>query len=482
MDGTEERVIELANRKTAREYYKDKNLQNLLNAVFRKYYGQNGVRGNAAIKIQSAEEAQRLQDYFGNRLERRIRPDIEIEISLKYFAEELEQGYKLTIPDLYEILHGVPLLTRADQKQLRESAWEDLFDKVNAKLQNLHSEFVEKSRILSEETFHWFERIKGGKAPGFMILKSAVNKDKEEANKALAYCMNALWYLLVDRETMLNEIASVNKKVEIPIFASYVTKRPHGFDWSELAGRLLWNALYDIDQQRIQLGRQNANGKLEVPEFMHRRQIYRNFGLLDDDISSFFHVFAHGFTTSRSLRTLNLREIEMMNPFPFYKSLYMIENPSVFSYLVDEIVNQFNMNDLSLEEIPKSFPALLCTSGRPRSATMMFVTKCLESNPGCTVHCSWDMDVAGVQMMHNMQEQFYARVEAWKMDAETYRSKHGDEQYVLLSPQDKKVLAKLSDRLSKVMVEVGIKVFQEEFARDLKNDMLQAIDREVLQD
>lgn len=55
-------------------------------------------------------------------------------------------------------------------------------------------------------------------------------------------------------------------------------------------------------------------------------------------------------------------------PVPFYKSLYMIENPSVFSYLVDEIVNQFNMNDFSLEEIPKSFPALLCISGRPRSA------------------------------------------------------------------------------------------------------------------
>lgn len=85
-----------------------------------------------------------------------------------------------------------------------------------------------------------------------------------------------------------------------------------------------------------------------------------------------------------------------------------------------------------------------------------------------------------VQMMHNMQEQFYTRVEAWKMDAETYRSKYGDGQYVLLSAKDKKVLEKLSDRLSKVMVEVGIKVFQEEFAGDLKNDVILQIDREVL--
>lgn len=474
-----ERGIQLANRKTAREYYKDKKLQNLLNAVFKKYHGQNGVRGNAVIEVQSAEEAQRLQDYFGNRLERLIKPGMKIEIPLKYFAEELEKGYKLAIPDLYEILYNVPLLTRADQKQLKESAWEDLFDKVSVSLQNLYSENVGENSILDEESFCWFERIKTGKAQGYMILKSVLNKDKEEANKAFFYCMKALWYLLVDKETMLNQVASVNGKIENPIFANFITKSPHGFDWNKPAGRLLWHALYDIDQHRIKFGKQNANAKLVVPEFMHRRQIYRNFGLLDDDISSFSHVFAYEFTTSLSPRTLNLNEVEAKKHFPFYKSLYIIENPSVFSYLVDEIVNYIDVKGFSLEQIPKSFPALLCTSGRPRDAAKLFVSRCLEVNTECRIYCSWDMDLQGVQMLEDMKEQFYVRIEAWRMDAETYRSKYGNGNNLLLSLQDKKILKEKPDDLSKVMVEVGMKVYQEEIARDLKNDVLQEIDREV---
>lgn len=404
---------------------------------------------------------------------------MKIEVPLKYFAEELERGYKLNIPDLYEILYGTPLLTRADQKQLKESAWEELFNQVSIDLQNSHKNFMQKYGALESESFHWFERIKEGKASGYMILKSTINKDKEETNEALLYCMDALWYLLVDRETMLKNVASVNEKIENPIFAGFVTKSPHGFDWSKPAGRLLWHALYDIDQHRIQSGKQNVNGKLVVPEFMHKRQIYRNFGLLDDDISSFSHVFAHEFTTSSSPRTLNLNEVEAKKIFPFYKSLYIIENPSVFSYLVDDIVNYIDVKGFSLEQIPKSFPALLCTSGNPRSAAKLFVSRCLEINPECRIYCSWDMDLQGVQMMEEMKEQFSVRIEAWRMDAETYRSKYGNGNNLLLSLKDKKILKEKPDDLSRVMVEVGMKVYQEEIARDLKNDVLEEIDREI---
>ena len=82
-------------------------------------------------------------------------------------------------------------------------------------------------------------------------------------------------------------------------------------------------------------------------------------------------------------------------------------------------------------------------------------------------------------MMEEMKEQFSVRIEAWRMDAETYRSKYGNGNNLLLSLKDKKILKEKPDDLSRVMVEVGMKVYQEEVARDLKNDVLEEIDREI---
>lgn len=468
--------MELAHRKTAKQYYGDPHLSHLLTAAFKKYQGQNGVRGNAKIRVSSSAEAQRLQNYFGNRVSRLIRPGTELEVPLKIFAEELQQGYELTIPDLYEVLYDEPLLTKSEQRQLQELEWTQLFAQVSQVLKEKHGWDL-KNKMFAAATFHWFERLQTGAAAGYRVLKSALSKQGDAA-LALSQCINALWHLFAGKEAMFETLKVSNRRIQIPIFANFVTRNPHAFDWSRTAGRLLWYALYDIDHQMVKAGQKTANEKLVVPEYMQRRQIYRNFGLLDDDISSFSHVFAPQFIAGTSPRTLNLSEILSLKTFPIYSALYVFENPSVFSFIVDEVVHFLDASGLSLEQLPESFPVLVCTSGQSRHAATAFITECLKASPDCQGYYSGDLDLPGIQMMLKIRDTFSANFEAHRMDVATYRQ-NSDADHLPLSRQDKTVLRKLSGDLPKVMVELGIKVYQEDFAKDLKKDVIEVISREV---
>jgi hypothetical protein len=468
--------MELTYRKTARQYYGDLHLSNLLHAVFKKYQGQNGVRGNARIRVSSSAEAQRLQNYFGNRINRLIHPGAELEVPLKFFAEELQQGYRLTIPDLYEVLYNEALLTKNEQKQLKEFAWIQLFEKAKQELEQ-NVGFDLNYELFCAETFNWFARLKNGAASGYRVLASALNKGDDAAG-ALLKCAKALWHLFVGKEAMFEALKVNTCKVPIPMFASFVTRNPHAFDRKETAGRLLWYALYDIENQLIKAGEKTINEKLVVPEYMHRRQIYRNFGLWDDDISSFSHVFAPQFISGTSPRTLNLNEILAMKPFPVYSHLYVFENPSVFSHIVDEIVHFLEKNGLSLEQIAEKFPALVCTSGQSRHASTAFIAECLKANPECRGYYSGDLDLPGIHMLLNIQNTFSVNFAAHRMDDITYRQ-YADAVHLPLSFQDKKVIKKITGDLPKVMVELGVKVYQEEFAKDLKEDVIDVISREL---
>lgn len=472
--------MELAYRKTAREYYTDSLFGNLLTAVFKKYQGQNGVKGNAQIRVTSGAEAERLQNYFGNRLSRLIHPGTVVEVPLKVFAEELQLGYNLSIPDLYELLYNQTLLTKLEQRQLMEEAWNRLFEQVRLQLKE-DVGFDLNDENFRNVSFNWFERLQTGQVPGYRVLKNVLNKG-EKAGEVLFLCMKGLWYLLVGMEAMLKELNISVNKVRIPVFAAFVTKDkdpdPHGFDWKESAGRLLWYALYNIDQQRVRAGQESTSENMIVPEYMQKRQVYRNFGLMDDNLSSFSHVFAPYFVSGTSPRTLNLGEIQTYGKFPAYLALYAFENPAVFSHIVDELVYFLDRSGLTLEQIPEKFPALVCTSGQPRSAALAFITECLKANPACPVRYSGDLDLPGVQMMWGMQKQFTVNFEALRMDVRNYRN-HSDLPHLLLSLQDKKVLEKEQDNLAKVMVELGIKVYQEELVQDLTEDVLEVIRQEV---
>lgn len=470
--------MKFSQRKTAKEYYSDPLLSNLLNAVFKKYRGQNGVRGNASIKVISIDEAKRLENYFANRIQNLIRPGTELKIPLIYFDEELNLGYGLTIPDLYEVLYDEPLLTKTEQRELKEVRWYSLFGEVSRKFKEKIGVPIENKEF-SKKTFWWYERLKEGKAPGYRSLSYSLNKG-DKAVDILLNCMEALWYLLMEKNVLLERVSGEENTgcVEIPVFASEITSDPHEFDRSNPSGILLLNALDEIYSQKQKMDDIRDRNALVIPDFMRRRQIFRSFGLYDDDISSFVHLFAPPYIENSAPRTINLREVTEYKKIPYYSEIYIFENPSVFSFLVREVIYFLDINRISLEDIADFFPALVCTSGRARNAALLFINECLKVNLKCKVYYSGDLDVPGVQMLKEMQNQFPENVEALKMDVKSYVEK-ANYNNLPLSDVDCKVLSKMSSDLEKIMAQYGVKVYQEIYTKELKNELISIIKNNI---
>lgn len=464
--------METRARKSAKQYYSDPLLHNLLEAAFKKYRGQNGVRGNIYIEVVSMEEAIKLQEFFGERLKRLIRPSTTIEVPMKVFAEEIAKGYKLDICELYELLNDTTLLTNLEKRQVKNQTWQTLFDQVDTLFMN-HIGISVKNEALDSVTFNWFERLQEGRALGYKVVQHTVRKNLDSA-EMIFYCLKALWYLFVENKIMLDTLGVSVVALPLPMLAEYITNDPHAFDMKFPAGRLLSHALDDIHNQQIKSKQIKENDELLVHDGMRRRYIYRASGIILDDISSYVHAFVPNEYYGSTAKTLNLSELHASQSWFESGDLYVFENPSVFSFLVLETLHFLEVEGITSKQIPENFPILVCTSGQARDAAKLFIAKCVEFNPSCTIYYSGDFDLPGVQMKMNIES--LGNVEFMRMDASTYR-KYIQPESLPLSKQDINILERMEGDLPKAMSELEKKVYQERITKDLREDWIQVVRR-----
>lgn len=434
--------------------------------LYRKKFESYGAFGTVPMR-PTAEEEKALRGFLGVRYKESRFPSADFEKAV------IEAGYSASLLELLELYYGCQLSTKREQKELRLSAWTNLFVRVERDFITRFNVSNIDLEIFIQKTFNWFQRLKEGDAKGYRVLRTVFDRDTNAYSELLT-CLSALWYLLMRKDEMFKERAISTGKIRLPMFAAYVTEDPHAFDKTNALGRLLWNALNDINSQSLKLNGNDDSETTVMPEYLSERQIYRNFDVLDDDLSSISHIFVPHLVKGTSPRTLNLREIEEMTQVPKYSSLYIIENPSVISYLVDETIHFLNLNKFSLEQLPSDFPVLLCTIGQARTASKVFIEKCLEANPSCVIYYSGDLDVPGVQMLNNMKEQFSAEFYAWRMDTSIYRD------YVApkskpLSDTDLINLQGLEGGLVKEMIQIKAKVYQESFGKKLRSDWIKEV-------
>jgi len=431
--------------------------------LYRKKFESYGALGK--VQMQPTEEEEKaLRGFLGMRYKAPRFPAADFEKAV------VEAGYTVSLLELLELYYGHQLSTKREQKELKLSNWMDIFAQVERDFVNEFNISNTDLEDFNQKTFNWFQRLREGDVKGYRILKAVFDKETDVYSD-LSACLSALWYLLMRKDEMFKECGISTGKIRLPMLAAYITQDSHAFDKANALGRLLWSALNDISSRNLKLSGSIENDMTLMPEYLFERQIYRNFDILDDDLSSISHVFVPHLVKGNSPRTLNLREIEEIKQFPKYSSIYIIENPSVISYLVDETIHFLNLNSFSLEKLPPDFPVLLCTIGQARTASKVFIGKCLEANPSCVIYYSGDIDVPGIQMLNNMQEHFSVEFYAWRMDASIYRT------YITpkskpLSDADLKDLQGLEGDLVKKMIHIKAKVYQELFGKELRSDWI----------
>ncbi|MFB9752799.1 TIGR02679 domain-containing protein [Paenibacillus hodogayensis] len=434
--------------------------------LYCKKFESYGAFGTVPMR-PTEEEEKALRGFLGIRYKGPRFPAADFEKAAR------EAGYSVSLLELLELYYGHQLSTKRQQKESKLSAWANLFIQVELDFITRFNISNTELEIFIQQTFNWFQRLKEGDAKGYRVLRTVFDRDTNVYSELLT-CLSALWHLLMRKDEMFERCGISTGKIRLPMFAAYVTEDSHAFDKTNAKGRLLWSALNDINSQSL-----NQNGNIDnhmsaIPEYLFERQIYRNFDVLDDDLSSISHVFVPHLVKGTSPRTLNLREIEEMEQLPKYSSIYILENPSVISYLVDETIHFLNLNEFSLEQLPPDFPVLLCTIGQARTASKVFIEKCLEASPNCIIYYSGDLDVPGIQMLNNMKEQFTAEFYAWRMETSIYRN-HVATKSKPLSDADLKILQELEGGLAKEMIQIKAKVYQELFGKELRGDWIKEV-------
>ncbi|MCB7068088.1 DUF2399 domain-containing protein [Enterocloster citroniae] len=458
---------------TAEEYYSDPHLKRLLNVVFNKYRSYGSGRGKVKLVISSQEEAERLQVFFGPQIRGLLRPGDLLSVDMGVIEEELGKCFMLTIPSLYELLYHKPLLTKKESLTKADAEWESLFIEAIGKIQRDENINI-VDRDFCDSTYDWLYRLwKKEPGSGYRIVQAGMKNYSQTIGDVIS-CLKALWHLFMGWEYVKQNEAVISDKVNLSTFSCYVFKDPRTLDPKKsLAGRLFFRALEDNYAHRY-CGKGEADPLEHAPSFMRKRMVYRLYHLCDDQVSSFFHKFTLDIYESMKKETVNLSNVEEMDQFEVKSNLFLIENPSVFHYLVDCLINYANSNKISLDLIRDRFPIVICTSGCLRAAVLEFVRRCIGRNSKCRIYFSGDFDRAGIEMMEKLEEYFPGNVSPFQMNEKIYLSKLSGKCREL-SEKDREILAGKNSKLARLMALHGKKVFQESIASDLWNVLLQEI-------
>lgn len=215
------------------------------------------------------------------------------------------------------------------------------------------------------------------------------------------------------------------------------------------------------------------------------REIYRVAGIADDDISTLVHVFIPW--ESGGLSILSLRQIERMKKVPFAGDLYVVENPAVFSTLID-------MTERWLEKggafrLSVDGPALLCTSGPASAAALRLLDRYVQEGPRCgTLYYSGDFDVKGIEIGNVLAARYRGQFRPWRFDSQSYAagSRSSNREGVRFSDEEcnrlKQMGAVWDDSLCRAMSGIGRKLFQEEQIAFYMEDWMCALEHAGVSD
>jgi len=443
----------------AAQYFGRPAFRRMLAAVWRKYASLGRIGGKAVVPDLSPDECEAIGEFFGWNL----RPGDTAEIPLTLFEAELrDSAFAIGLLELHQVLEGTPLLSRSERLLLRDAAWQQFFRTAR------ESAGTAMSRVAAE----WLSRLEQGCGAGLPALRELYKADPEEALSSLRVVVRVLDFLFAGAER------GAGRPIRLPVLAARISGDAHALDAGHPAGRMLLAVLReraDMEDGVASTGGGDAASELGAGDSREEedgsgtlklRELYRRFGILDDDLSSIVHWYVPVPDEPAMPRVWTLRQVEAAERIPRCSSLYVVENPAVFSTIVDAA------GPVVMDGDP---PALICTSGPASAAAIRWMQRALEySGDGCKLYYSGDFDIKGLSMARTLAGLFPERFAPWRFDSESYLTAIRSLPGPAFDGGELSRLANMVvewDRsLCAVMREVGRKVHQEALVEVLVRD------------
>lgn len=399
-------------------YFRQQGFTRFLDLMLRKYQSLGRWAGSVKLANLTPEEQEALSAFF----RRDLRHKNSTTIRLEDFEESLAQTKFAGIPAvaILEGLTGDVVLTRSQVLEERERNRIDYFAKL---------------RALFSHSFcqQWLTAIEQS-SEGTRSVQIAYEKDSTHLFQQMSWVLAAL----AELENIRGKGKSIDNFERLPVFALRITKNPHGFDLDSEAGKLLINALSVLrdldgdsavtaDMKALDKKNANKNGRTAVLSGSEAlNELFYHYGLLRDDLWNF--VTCSGLVAMdkeakelsvwvaasqhNSVLNVPLREVvKVQEIYPASRKhgniVYVVENPAVFSVLLDEA-----------EKNDRAYPALLCTHGQFKLSALLLMDKLVAS--GAVIYYSGDFDPEGLLMAESLLNRYPGSVAPWHYSKEAY--------------------------------------------------------------
>ncbi|HUC92072.1 MAG TPA: TIGR02679 domain-containing protein [Paenibacillus sp.] len=459
-----------------RSYFLKPGFRRMLAEVWRRYAGLEKVGGHAVIAAATAEECDAVNTFFGwNR-----KPGETIKVPLHLFERELENSsFPYTLAELHAVLTGKPLLTKTDRELLAREAWAAVFREVRETLlgegERIHSQLNE-----------WLERLMQGAAGGYRTLKELMRESPAAAVRQLTYAARAFNVILTGDAGVRSGSLQL-RSIRLPVLAAQVSGDAHALDRTRPAGRLFFQALKEsvhgneVGDSPVEGSFYNAVSDATAGlDSLLVRDIYRTAGIADDDISSIVHFYDPNGERPVLPGVLTLRQVEAAERFEPFTDVYVVENPPVFSTLVD--LAEAGMRAGTELSSGAHRPLLLCTSGPASAAALRLIDRFIEHGRWSgRLFYSGDFDIKGLEIGNVLAARYRERFTEWRFGAGTYaHGVEGNGRRLSFTGEERVRLGKFKALwdawLADDMVKSGYKLFQEQIVSMLGADWLNALE------
>lgn len=367
------------------EYFRKRPVYRKLFAKVRSKYESLGhFGGTVTLTGLSVQEKQELggflqKDYTENKTVSVSAASLEKALKSSRFA-------RLDWEEILEAYYGESLVGKKEQKLLETKRCEDFWGSILESCSNdSASEFLREVLVQKKE--------------GYFFLMQQYKEDKEELKKLLKNFTEAVTALAVLRET--------GKKELLPVFAATSTGNPHYFDEDTSAQKLLFLYLKRYLSAEKQEGLSRAEYKMKL---------YFEAGILKDELSNDVLVYGirawkkdgqlhegiEGFFRCREVMKLTLKTLGSLGVISgMEKRVYVVENPAVFSALVDKYPNS----------------TLVCGNGQPKLSVHLLLDRLAEHH---ILYYSGDFDPEGLLIARDIKIRYGEKAVLWNYRAELY--------------------------------------------------------------
>lgn len=373
-------------------YFKNRSVyQKLFQKMKEKYASLGHIGGKVVLTGLSREEKVQL----GGFLQKDYSENETITVSVRLLEKRLSESRfsGVSLEELLRAYFDEALLVKKDEKEKEQKKREDFFAKV----------LDEHKDTLSGK---WLKKVLDNQTLGYEICMQQYRENPAKFQGLLSNVLRGIEYLPVCQGLQTNTDLG-RKKELLAVFAAKVTGNPHYFDTGTVGEKLLFAFLCDFLPEE-------SDCHLSGTE--QKNRLFYRAGILKDDLSNEtlaygirawkqdgrLHQGIEGFLKEQEPIRLTLRTLgEIQCAGAQQKNIYVIENPAVFSMIIEKNPNC----------------TAVCVNGQPRMATLILMDFLQENH---MFYYAGDFDPEGLLIAQRLKERYGEKLRFWNYETEWY--------------------------------------------------------------